>query len=70
MSYIVVYAGQVVSAFNVTDSKLAAVVINSVQLAANIVGIFLLRKRSRTSILLISCWLMGVFNLIIGVADI
>ena len=70
MSYIVVYANQVIAAFDVADSKITPVIINSVQLAANIVGIFLVQKRSRTSMLIISCWLMGVINLVIGVADI
>lgn len=70
MSYIVVYAGQIIASFDVADSKIAPVVINSVQLAASIMGVFLVQKISRTNLLVVSCWLMGVINLIIGFADI
>ena len=69
MSYIIVYAGQVVDGFGGNPS-VVPVFINSVQLAANIFGIFLTQKISRNTILIISCWLMGVINLIIGIADI
>jgi hypothetical protein len=69
MSYIIVYAGQVVGRIG-GNTSVVPVVINSVQLAANIIGIFLLQKISRTTILIISCWLMGVINLLIGIADI
>jgi len=70
MSYIIVYAGQVVATLDVVDSKITPVIINAVQLASNIVGIFIVQKRSRTSMLVTSCWLMGVINLVIGVVDI
>ncbi len=70
MSYIIVYAGQIIGRFNVYDSNIAATIINSVQLAANIIGIFIVQKFSRTTILLVSCLLMGFINLIIGIADI
>lgn len=70
MGYIIVYAGQVVARFNTYDPKFVPTVVNSVQLASNIIGIFLVQKFSRTTLLLISCWLMGAINLVIGVADI
>jgi hypothetical protein len=69
MNYIIVYAGQIVNGFGGNPST-APVSINSVQLAANIVGIFLVQKFKRNTVLNISCWLMGVINLIIGIADI
>jgi hypothetical protein len=70
MSYIIVYAGQIIGRFDIYDSKIAPTIINSVQLAANIIGIFIVQKFSRTTLLLASCLLMGFINLIIGIADI
>ena len=70
MSYIIVYAGPIVATFNVNDTRIAPTIINSVQLVANIIGIFLVQKFSRTTLLLVSCLLMGFINLIIGIADI
>jgi len=55
MSYIIVYAGQIIASFDVADSKIAHVVINSVQLAASFMGVFLVQKISRKNLLVISC---------------
>ena len=70
MSFIVVYGAQIIARFNIDEAIIAPTVINSVQLASNIVGIFLVQKFSRTTVLKIACWLMGIINVIAGIADI
>lgn len=70
MSYIVVYAGQVISRVKEVDASITPVVINLIQLVAGLAGIWIVGVFSRGALILSSSWLMGVINLIIGVSDI
>jgi hypothetical protein len=70
MSYIIVYAGQVIGRIKPIDALITPVVINLIQLIASMAGVGLVRVCTRGALLLTSSWLMGIINLAIGISDI
>jgi hypothetical protein len=70
-SYIIVYASQIIDSISLGDDYTSTpLFINTVQMVANLIGILLVHKYSRSLLLIWSSWLCGIINIIIGIANI
>jgi hypothetical protein len=69
VTYIVVYAGQVMRELKSPLANLTPVIINSIQMLAGIAGIFLITIFERRSMVLLSTIVLALLNFAIGTAD-